>query len=493
MNSAIESPGLGVLEAPEQWAASLGNFVGRAHLDEYFGPWAVEEGRFRALVERVGKIDLAAHVAQTSAPAAAGSARSEGRGDVAVVHLCGPLMKQVSSLAPGCSTIAARRAIREAARSESIGSIALVIDSPGGTVAGTQALADEVAKAAAQKPVYAYIEDLGASAAYWVASRATKIYANETALVGSIGTFAVLYDSSRRAENMGVEVHVIRAGDHKGAGTPGAPVTDAHLAEARRVVESLNEHFLAAVAAGRGMSDEQVRALADGRVHVGAEAMELGLVDAIAEFDGMLADMAGGLAVAPAAKAQANMKTNNKPRLGRDARAEMDEEEDEARRRAMDDEEDESAEGGEEDEPESEDDEEEEPAASYRQIKAECVGADSGFICRMLDRGASIPVARRAWMAEQNKRLASSQSAPAKKTKRRGLSPVGSGSASGGGPRPGGDDASEFSRLASQRMRERGETWAQASGNVRREFPDLHTAFLLKTNSRKVAARITGE
>lgn len=157
----------------------------------------------------------------------------------------------------------------------------------------------------------------------------------------------------------------------------------------------------------------------------------------------------------------------------------MDEEEDEARRRAMDDEEDESAEGGEEDEPESEDDDEEEPAASYRQIKAECVGADSDFICRMLDRGASVPAARRAWMAEQNKRLAAGQSAPAKKPKRRGLSPV--GGQGGSAPSSSGDPAEDFLAIARAKMA-KGLVWSKACVLAAQERPDLHRAYLDSVN-----------
>lgn len=472
------------LSAPPAFAASLGGIIRPAHLNEYFGPWAIEGNFFRSLAESVGSIDLRAHVAET--PAGSLGDPTERRNAVAVINLCGPLMKQVSSLTGGCSTVEARRAIREAIHSEAVGSILLRIDSPGGTVAGTRALADEVAKAAEKKPVYAYIEDLGASAAYWIASQASRVYADGTALVGSIGTFAVLHDSSERAEKLGVRVYVIRAGEHKGAGTPGAPLAEEHVSEAQRVVDSLNEHFLRAVADGRGFSESQVRELADGRVHVGAEALALGLVDGIKDFDDVLAEMSGS--AAPAAEKGNQMKTDQHWR-GRNARAEMDEDEDE-KTRSMDDEDEESAEEDEDEEPEAEEDdgEDDKPGASYKRIKSACIGADSDFICKALEKGYSVKQATRAWMIEQNKRNERLASTPARRPKKsRGLSPVSTGGASSASSRAADDPASEFERLVRARMQDANESWAKACGNVARDNPEMQRAFLLKHNSGNVA------
>jgi ClpP class serine protease len=88
----------------------------------------------------------------------------------------------------------------------------------------------DVREANKKKPVTAYIEDLGASAAYWVASQAGKIYSNEPGFVGSIGTYLVVEDWSGAAEGAWAsKVHVVKAGEFKGAGYPGTPVTDAQL------------------------------------------------------------------------------------------------------------------------------------------------------------------------------------------------------------------------------------------------------------------------
>ena len=203
---------------------------------------------------------------------------------IAVISITGALMKQRASFSRATSTALLRRSIRSAAADRDIRGIMMVIDSPGGTVAGTGDLADDIAAAAGQKPVHAFFEDLAASAAYWVGSQANHVSANPTALVGSIGTFAVVHDLSKAADDAGIKVHVIKAGEFKGAGAPGSVVTDDQLAQMQIMVDGLNEHFLDGVASGRGMNRAQVNQLNDGRVHIAATAQELNLIDAVESF-----------------------------------------------------------------------------------------------------------------------------------------------------------------------------------------------------------------
>lgn len=215
---------------------------------------------------------------------------------VAIVSIVGPMTKSPTSFDPGASTVLARRQIRAAAADDAVRAILLRIDSPGGSVSGTDDLAQDVAAARGKKPCYAYIEDMGCSAAYWVASQCNKVFASKTALVGSIGTYMALTDYSRMAENAGIRVHVISTGKLKGAGVPGAPITDEQLASFKQTVDDLNAHFLAAVAKGRRMARAKVEALADGGVHVGEKAVALGLVDEIASFDQVFNSLRGSKA-----------------------------------------------------------------------------------------------------------------------------------------------------------------------------------------------------
>lgn len=167
----------------------------------------------------------------------------------------------------------------------------LRIDSPGGSVAGTSDLAEAVKQANAKKPVYAYAEDCCCSAAYWVASQGRRLLSNSTAIVGSIGTFAVVWDSSGMYAEAGIKVHVVASAPLKGAGTDGQAITDEMLADWQREISEINDVFVAGVSKGRSMPIATARDLADGRVHVGANAEALGLIDGVASFDAALKEL----------------------------------------------------------------------------------------------------------------------------------------------------------------------------------------------------------
>lgn len=242
---------------------------------QHFGYWAVKTDW---LTEAV-----AAYGAGTLKPREASQPQAVPGGRLAVIALEGELVKGDSSFG-GTSTIRARQAVRAAAADSSVKGIMLHIDSPGGTVAGAYELADDIAEARGSKPVYAHIADLGASAAYLMASQADRITANRTALVGSLGTFATLVDESGALDRMGIKVHVVSSGGAKGEGYDGK-VTEGMLSDAQQRIDDLNQHFIAAVRDGRGFGEEEAAALFDGRVHVAQKAKGLGLIDEVSSFD----------------------------------------------------------------------------------------------------------------------------------------------------------------------------------------------------------------
>jgi len=213
------------------------------------------------------------------------------RDGIAIVSLKGPLMKPWSKYG-GTSTVFARKMIRDSVSAGNVSGIMLHIDSPGGTVSGTHDLALEIQRAAKAKPVFAHIDDLGASAAYWVASQAQKVTANATALVGSIGTYSVVHDMSGQADMLGIKVHVISTGAFKGAGIPGTEITEDQLAEMQARVDDLNEFFLRGVSNGRDMDREELNKIADGRVFIASKARSFGLVDKVTHFSKAYDDFA---------------------------------------------------------------------------------------------------------------------------------------------------------------------------------------------------------
>ena len=351
----------------------IGDFLGYAvpQIDQYFGVWAMREDVLRSAVERANLIDIKAHVGETLA---AGGMSNEGRssgyemlpGGIAVIDLAGPLMKFAGgSMSAGTSTVNARRQIRDAATNEAVNAILLRIDSPGGTVSGTQDLADEVAAAGALKPVEAYIEDQAASAAYWVASQASRINSNSSALVGCIGTYATLVDSSGAAAMKGFKVSVVRAGQFKGMGASGTEITPDHLAEAQRVVDGLNQHFLTGVASGRKMSAESVAAIADGRIHLAADALKMGLIDSVESFDQTVARMRAAMKPVTKPKGKAMSESVAAPVA--------------------------------------------QPVVTIHDLRAACPGADDTFLVGQLTNNATTASASAAWLVEMNARLTASQ------------------------------------------------------------------------------------
>jgi len=357
------------------------NLNGLPYFEQYFGVWAVQPDVFHAAYNHVRALNFSLHM-QSSAPAETQAAQSSqpqrASGGIALVTLHGTLMKHAASMTRSTSTVSARRQIRAAVRDEDIAGILLHIDSPGGTVAGTKDLADEIASAKAKKPVYAYCEDLCASAAYWLASQADKVFANPTALVGSIGTFLVVYDASQMAAMEGIKVHVIKAGDFKGAGTPGTEVTPEQLAEFQRNVSELNEHFVAGVMEGRKLTDKQVRGLADGRVHLAAAAKDLKLIDGIGSLDDTMRQL-----VSQTKKARIMSTTTALETQAATAPA-----------------------AGPAPAPTLVPASAAPAAASLRELKAGCPGATDSFLLAQLEAGATLAAAQTAWMAEQSKQIA---------------------------------------------------------------------------------------
>jgi signal peptide peptidase SppA len=251
----------------------------------HFGPWMIEPEWFRNAVTAINAGTWKAEGVTVEPDDDDENGSYQVVNGVAVMPLHGPMMKARSKFG-GASTIDARSQIRKAVSDARVSAIMLHIDSPGGTVAGTDALAADVASAnASGKPVYAHIDDMGASAAYYVASQAKRITASPSSLVGSLGTRMVIVDSSEAAKQDGLKVHDVSTGAFKGAGQPGTPVSDAQLKYFQGIVDDGNSHFKAAVRRGRGFSNEETDALFDGKVHDARQAQSFGLIDGVESFD----------------------------------------------------------------------------------------------------------------------------------------------------------------------------------------------------------------
>lgn len=262
---------------------------------QHFGPWAIDSKWMQNAIASIqsgtwkpkqieSTFDAAAPTRKVTDPLT-GMMREiplyEIAGDVAIISIEDQITKHESSFG-GTSTLVTRKAIRAALNDSEIASIMLVVDSPGGTVSGVSDLAYAINKST--KPINAYVEDMCCSAGYWIASQCDSISCNNTAMVGSIGVYTVLYDETGAMEAAGIKARVVSSGGMKGAGADGK-VTQELVDDVQREIDSLNELFLAAVAEGRKMDIETVRNWNDGRVHVGQEAVNMKMVDVVESFD----------------------------------------------------------------------------------------------------------------------------------------------------------------------------------------------------------------
>jgi protease-4 len=168
-------------------------------------------------------------------------------------------------------------------RDASVRAVIVAIDSPGGSVAGGEALHDSLRRVAGSKPVVAVMSGTAASAGYMAALPAARVFARESTVTGSIGVILQSFDASELLARLGVRPEALASGAFKDQPSPFRPLTEEGRAQLQRVVGDLHEQFVGMVVAGRRMPVERVRELADGRVFTGREAVALGLVDAIGD------------------------------------------------------------------------------------------------------------------------------------------------------------------------------------------------------------------
>ena len=180
--------------------------------------------------------------------------------------------------------------------SETIGAVVLRVDSPGGAVAPAQEIYGELARLREAKSVVASLGSLAASGGYYIASACNSIVANPGTLTGSIGVIMAVHNLEELANWAGIRETVIKSGPYKDIANPLRRLKPEEQALLQNMVDEVHSQFVADVAAGRHMTEEEVRKLADGRLYSGAQAREIGLVDHLGGYEEALriaADAAG--------------------------------------------------------------------------------------------------------------------------------------------------------------------------------------------------------
>lgn len=261
-------------------------------------PWMIErtagERMFDLISRRVsGHTATAADLATAAGVRAARDqrkAKDKPRG-VAVLPLYGPMVKradlfsEVSGLA---STDQIAAWVDAAAADPNIKAIIIDVDSPGGSVHGTEELAQRITAATKAKKVIAVANATAASAAYYVASQASELVVTPSGWVGSVGVLWTYLDDSEQEKKAGVTRVVVATSETK-AQNGGGPLTPAGRAEMEQVVAGYYEQFVRAVARGRNVSQTTVRDnFGGGGMVLADKAVKLGMANRVGTLEDVL-------------------------------------------------------------------------------------------------------------------------------------------------------------------------------------------------------------
>jgi len=280
-------------------------------------PWAIMEPALKTITEIADRAEISTDTLREwkveAVEAADGSrARAGGftiRDSVGIINIQGPIFRHANMMTnfSGAQSLAMlAKDFNTALADTDVNSILLNIDSPGGQADGIAEFADMVFDARSVKPIEAFIDGSGASAAYWIAAAAEKITISKTGFAGSIGVVASFQDTSTRDAATGVTTlkFISSVSPNKQLD----PTTDAGALSVQEMVDSLAAVFVNSVAGFRGVSAETVLSkFGQGGVMMGADAVSAGLVDAVGSFEGALASLASSHSVS----LKGNLMTEN--------------------------------------------------------------------------------------------------------------------------------------------------------------------------------------
>jgi len=179
------------------------------------------------------------------------------------------------------------QALRAAFEDEGAKAVVLLINSPGGSPVQAGIVSDEMLrlKAIYKKPLYAVIEETGASAAYYIAASADDIFVDKASVVGSIGVLMDGFGFTDLMQKLGIERRLMTAGENKGFLDPFSETTPRQKAHVQRVLNQIHAQFIEVVRAGRGTRLQETEDTFSGLFWTGEQAVELGLADQLGGLD----------------------------------------------------------------------------------------------------------------------------------------------------------------------------------------------------------------
>lgn len=181
---------------------------------------------------------------------------------------------------PATSYQAIRIGLKKALLKDEISAALMIVNSGGGFISGIDQTIHHLNNLRAEKPVFAYVDNLSASAAYWLSAGAHKIVSSSLAQIGSIGSYAVVVDTSELMTKMGAKVIMIKSGEHKGVGHPGVAITETQIDLQQKLINELSAKFSDQILSWRpGLNSD----IFDARVCMPEEAMKNNMIDAISD------------------------------------------------------------------------------------------------------------------------------------------------------------------------------------------------------------------
>lgn len=210
-----------------------------------------------------------------------------GRSNVAVIYADGDIVDGKSY--EGVAADRFVKVIDQVRKDNSVKAVVLRVNSPGGSVSAAEKIRSALELLKAQKPLVASYGNYAASGGYWISALCQKIYADANTVTGSIGVFSMIPDVSKTAGKVGVKVETVGSNKHSDMFSLMRPLDNAESAYMQASVEDIYTTFVNIVSQGRGLEPSRVDEIAQGRVWMGSDALEISLVDEIGTLEDAIA------------------------------------------------------------------------------------------------------------------------------------------------------------------------------------------------------------
>lgn len=213
--------------------------------------------------------------------------------EIAVYYAYGEIKEDITGGFAQESAITSKQMtkdLQELREDDDVKAVVLRVNSPGGSAYASEQIWREVQLLSKEKPVIVSMGALAASGGYYISCGANKIFAEPTTLTGSIGIFGMIPDATELlTDKLGLSFDVVKTNAHSDFGAMGRPLNESECRLMQAYINQGYELFTGRVAQGRNISQDSVKAVAEGRVWTGEQAMKIGLVDKLGNLNDAIA------------------------------------------------------------------------------------------------------------------------------------------------------------------------------------------------------------